>query len=80
MNNYLNTVVNTELGKMTRKEYLDLAINAKALFWKVERENIKTIKYFAGLGKHTMKLNKTMYDYAISKVDYKMNFCTGHGE
>lgn len=80
MSNYLNTVVNTELGKMTRKEYLDLAINAKALFWKVELEGVKTIKYFAGLDKHTIKLNKTMYDYAISKVDYKMNFCTGYGE
>lgn len=80
MSNYLNTVVNTELGKMTRKEYLDLAINAKALFWKAELDGTKTIKYFAGLGKNTMKLNKTMYDYAISKVDYKMNFCIGHGE
>lgn len=80
MSNYLNTVVNTELGKMTRKEYLDLAIKAKALFWKAEIEGVKTIRYFAGLGKHTIKLNKAMYDYAIFKVDYKMNFCTGHGE
>lgn len=80
MNKYLDTVVNTELGKMTRKEYLDLAIKAKSLFWKVELEGVKTIKYFAGLGKNTMNINKSMYDYAISKVDYKMNFCTGYGE
>jgi hypothetical protein len=79
-NKYLNTIVKTEKGSMTRKAYLDLAIKSKAIFWKAEREGIKTILYFAGLGSNTMKINKTMYEYAMSKIDYKFNFCTGYGE
>ena len=80
MNKYLDTIVKTELGRMTRKAYLDLAINAKAIFWEAKREGIKKIRYFAGLGGNTMEINKTMYNYAMSKVDYRFNAQTGYGE
>ena len=71
---YLEEIVKTELGIMSRKKYLDRCVSAKALFWEVKKDGTKTIKYFAGIGKISIKLNKTMFDYAMSKVDYKMDF------
>lgn len=80
MSKNLEKIVKTELGEMSIKSYLDICIKSKALFWKAEREGIKKIKYFAGLGSKSMEINKSMFDYAMSKVNYQMNFCTGIGE
>lgn len=79
-NKYLNTTINTDLGKMKRYEFIDKCIEAKALFWEAKREGIKQIKYFTGLDRNTIQINKTLFYYAMSKVNYKMNFCTGRGE
>lgn len=76
---YLNKIVKTEMGFISRKEYIDKCISFKALFWKSEKEGIKKIRYFIGFNKNTLEINKSMFDYAISKIDYKMDFCLGHG-
>lgn len=80
MRTTLNKRVQTDLGKMTVKDYLDECVKSKAIFWEAKRDVVKRIRYFAALGRSTMELNKTMYDYAMSKVDYKFNAITGYGE
>lgn len=64
----LSKVVNTELGTMTVKEYFDKAINCGAIFWEAKREGVKRIRYWANLGKNSIEINKTIYDYAILRV------------
>lgn len=76
----LNKTVKTELGIMTVKDYLDKCISAKAIFWEAKREGVKRIRYFVALGKNSMEINKTMFNYAMSKVNYKFNAITGYGE
>ena len=68
----IDDVVKTELGIMTVKDYIDICINAKAMFWFSTSPKGRK-KYFAGLGNNVIELKRFMYDYAIKNIKYEID-------